>query len=83
MQELLGSLANDPSFVTMLHNSKYPFPEMPSWFKPPIPESVCRRLYDEDFNGDPWDDDYQDPDSPHDFDYDYIDGLGEGDAHDP
>jgi hypothetical protein len=83
MQELLGSLAHDSSFVVMLHNSQYPFPEMPPWFETPIQESVRNRLYDEDFSGDPWDDGKQDPDLPHDFDYDYIDGLAEAEASDP
>ena len=36
----------------------------PVWQRSIIPERVCRRLYDENFNGDPWDDSYADPDFP-------------------
>ncbi len=78
MSRLLGQFI-DPSQAKILYGSQYPIPRKA--YDPD--EAVWRRMADDDFNGDPWNDNYQDPDFPDDSSSDDFEFIGESDSPDP
>jgi len=76
MSSVLGRFLS-PWAARILFDSQYPNPFSRKEDDPD--EAVWRRMADDDFNGDPWDPFYQDPDFPQDFDDPTIDGVDEYD----
>lgn len=64
MSLVLGQFL-DPSQAEHLYNSQCPIPRME--YDPD--EAVWRRMFDDDFNGDPWAREYTEEDCYDDIDY--------------